>query len=187
MDLPFRRETALEERICADAAWQQGALWGEPRPGHSEGQVMYHIAEVLANIDHLARTDEERRDLRLIALIHDTFKYRVDLTKPRVGYNHHAMLARQFAERYLDDIAILDIIELHDEAFNAWRLGAYQSRWNEAEARTQRLVARLGSSLPLYVLFFRADNQTGSKGPDSLIWFEQFLQGQGIALPHTPG
>ena len=155
MDLPVQRETILEERICADVAWQQGVVWGEPRPGHSQGQVKYHIAEVLANIDRLARTDAERRDLRLIALIHDTFKYRVDLTKPRVGYNHHAMLARQFAERYLDDTAILDIIELHDEAFNAWRLGAYQSRWNEAEARTQRLVARLGSSLPLYVLFPR--------------------------------
>ncbi|MGZ3629369.1 MAG: hypothetical protein ACXVDN_17110 [Ktedonobacteraceae bacterium] len=42
MDLPFQCETILEERICADVAWQQGALWGEPRPGHSEGQVMYH-------------------------------------------------------------------------------------------------------------------------------------------------
>ena len=47
MDLPFQRETALEERICADAAWQRGACVGEPRPGHREGQVMYHIAEVL--------------------------------------------------------------------------------------------------------------------------------------------
>jgi hypothetical protein len=129
MDLPFQRETILEERICADVAWQQGVLWGEPRPGHSEGQVMYHIAEVLANIDHLARTDEERRDLRLIALIHDTFKYRVDPTKPRVGNNHHATIARQFAERYIDDAAILDIIELHDEAFNAWRLGASKGRF----------------------------------------------------------
>jgi hypothetical protein len=186
MDLPFQCEAALEERICADVAWQQGAVWGEPRPGHSEGQVMYHIAEVLTNVDRLARTDEERRTLRLIALIHDTFKYRVDLLKPRVGNNHHAMLARLFAERYLDNTVILDIIELHDEAFNAWRLGAYQSRWKEAEARTQRLIARLGSSLSLYVLFFRADNQTGSKEPDSLIWFEHFLQRQGITLPHTP-
>lgn len=183
MDLPFQLETKIEEQICADVAWQQGVIWGQPRPGHSEGQVIYHIAEVLKNTDRLARTDEDRRALRLIALIHDSFKYRVDPTKPRFGNNHHATLARLFAERYLDDSAILDIIELHDEAFNAWRMGASKGRWNEAEARAEKLVARLGSSLPRYVLFFRADNQTGSKEPDSLIWFEDFLRTQGVGLP----
>lgn len=183
MNLPFQLETELEKQICADDAWLQGVMWGEPRSGHSEGQVRYHIAEVLANVDHLARTDEERCALRLVALIHDTFKYRVDLSQPRRGTNHHAVLARTFAERYLDDPAILEIIELHDEAFNSWRMGASKGRWNEAEARVTRLVARLGTSLPLYVLFFRADNQTGSKERDSLVWFEQFLRRQGIAVP----
>lgn len=186
MDLPFQLETELEEQICADDAWQQGALWGIPRSGHREGQVRYHIAEVLANVDRLARTDEERCALRLMALIHDSFKYRVDPSKPRRGTNHHAVLARRFAERYLDDPAILEVLELHDEAFNSWRMGALKGRWNEAEARVTRLVARLGTSLPLYLLFFRADSQTGSKERDSLIWFEQFLQRQGIALPPEP-
>jgi HD domain len=180
MQLPFKLETELEEKICADHEWQQGAVWGKPRSGHSEGQVMYHIAEVLANIDHLARTDEERRALRLIALIHDTFKYRVDYSKPRVGINHHAVIARKFAERYIEDPAILEIIELHDEAFNSWRMGAFKDRWDEAEARASRLVARLGSHLPLYVQFYRADNQTDSKEQDSLIWFEEFLQRNGF-------
>jgi hypothetical protein len=119
-------------------------------------------------------------------LIHDTFKYRVDPAKPRVGNSLHAALACLFAARYIEDTAILDIIELHDKAFNVWRMGASKGRLNEAEARAKRLVARLGLSLPLYVLFFRADNQTGSKEPDSLIWFEQFLQRQGIALPLEP-
>jgi hypothetical protein len=167
---------SLEVRICADAEWEKGAEWGKPRPGHSEGAVMYHIAEVLANIDRLATTPEERRGLRLIALIHDTLKYRVDPSKPRVGANHHAVIARKFAERYLDDRILLEIIELHDEAFNSWRVGASKGRWKAAEERAHRLVARLGSSLPLYVRFYRADIATGSKKDDSLIWFEQFLQ-----------
>ena len=51
MELPFTIETELEARICADAAWKKGAVWGNPRPGHSEGIVMYHIAEVLANVE----------------------------------------------------------------------------------------------------------------------------------------
>jgi HD domain len=183
MELLFQPETDLEQRICLDPEWKQGALWGEPRPGHSEGQVIYHIAEVLANVDRLASSEEERRDLRLIALIHDTFKYRVDPTKPRVGENHHAKIARRFAERYLEDVALLEIIELHDEAFNSWRLGALKGRWSEAEARAGRLMARLGGSLWLYVRFFRADTQTASKEPDSLLWFEQLLRTKGVAVP----
>jgi HD domain len=183
MELPFTLETELEARICADAEWKKGAVWGKPRPGHSEGVVMYHIAEVLANVDRLATTPEERRVLRLIALIHDTFKYRVDPGQPKTGPNHHAAIARKFAERYLDNQALLEIIELHDEAFNSWRLGAVKGRWKEAEERASRLVARLGSSLPLYVCFYRADNATGSKENDSPIWFEQFLRRRGIDVP----
>jgi hypothetical protein len=183
MELPFQPETDLEKRICMDPEWKKGAMWGKPRPGHSEGQVIYHIAEVLANVDRLASSDEERRDLRLVALIHDTFKYRVDPTKPKVGENHHATLARRFAERYLDDVALLEIIELHDEAFNSWRLGVLKGRWSEAEARAERLIARLGGSLWLYVSFFRADNQTASKKQDALVWFEQLLRKKGVAVP----
>ena len=176
MELPFPLETDLEARICADAEWKKGAAWGKPRAGHSEGVVMYHIAEVLANVDRLATTPEERCILRLIALIHDTFKYRIDPSKPKIGANHHAVIARKFAERYLDDPALLEIIELHDEAFNSWRLGASKGRWKEAEERASRLVARLGSSLSLYLRFYRADTATGSKEDDSLIWFEQFVR-----------
>ncbi len=186
MELPFQPETDLEKRVCMDPDWKSGAVWGKPRPGHSEGQVIYHIAEVLANIDRLASSDEERRNLRLIALIHDTFKYRVDPTRPKVGENHHAMIARRFAERYLDDVALLEIIELHDEAFNSWRLGALKGRWSEAEARAGRLIARLGTSLSLYVRFFRADHQTASKEQDSLVWFEQLLRKKGFAEPTEP-
>jgi len=181
MEPPFQLETDLEKSICTDPDWKKGAMWGEPRPGHSEGQVIYHIAEVLANIDRLASSDEERRDLRLIALIHDTFKYRVDPSKPRLGENHHAKIARRFAERYLDDEALLEVIELHDEAFNSWRMGALKGQWREAEARADRLIARLGGSLSLYVRFFRADNQTVSKEQDSLVWFEQLLRKKGVA------
>ena len=90
---------------------------------------MHHIADVLANVERQATSPEERRALRLIALIHDTFKYRVDQSRPKTGPNHHAAIARAFAERYIDDPALLDIIELHDEAYNSWLAGARNGRW----------------------------------------------------------
>jgi len=184
-ELPFVLETDLERSIADDSAWQQGVVWGEPRTGHLEGPVMYHIADILANIDRQEPPAEVRRVLRLIALIHDTFKYRVNEQKPKIGKNHHAYIARLFAERYIHDPALLDIIELHDEAYNSWRLGNYKGRWEHAEERIDNLLKRLGPSLPLYVRFFLADSQTASKDRRPIEWFLDLLNRKGLesAIP----
>jgi hypothetical protein len=50
-----------------------------------------HIEEVLANVDLVALDESDRQRLRFVALVHDTFKHRVDRDQPRVGENHHAM------------------------------------------------------------------------------------------------
>ncbi len=183
MALPFQLETDLERKIAADSAWQQGVVWGQPRTGHLEGPIQFHIADVLANIDSQCPTPEERRKLRLIALVHDTFKYRVNELKPKMGTNHHAYIARKFAENYIDDSMLLDIIELHDEAYNSWRLGAYKGRWQHAEERVDNLLKRIGPALPLYVRFFLADSQTDSKDRAPIVWFMQLLEHKGFKLP----
>jgi hypothetical protein len=183
IELPFTLETELEKKIAADPAWQEGIEWGKPRFGHMEGPIKYHIAEVLANIDQQCPVEEERRALRLITLIHDTFKYCVNDLKPKIGTNHHAYIARKFAEHYIDDPKLLEIIELHDEAYNSWLLGAYKDRWHHAEERADALVHRLGASLSLYLCFFHADSETESKDQAPIRWFEQFLQQKGYALP----
>ena len=182
-ELPFKLETDLEVEICADPEWQKGAVWGRPRPGHPEGQVRYHLVEVLANVDRYATSPEERRDLRLIALIHDTLKYQVDPYKPRTGENHHGMLARRFAERHLQDEALLEVIELHDEAYNSWCMGSRKRRWNAAEEHAGLLIDRLGARMALYLRFLRCDNETGSKQPDSVKWFIELVRRRGIEAP----
>lgn len=184
-DLPFSLETDLEHRIAEDPAWQQGVVWGEPRTGHLEGPIMYHIADILANIDRQNPPPDIRRELRLIALIHDTFKYRVNEQKPKIGTNHHAYIARLFAEKYIHDPVLLNIIELHDEAYNSWRLGNYKNRWEHAEERIDNLLKRLGPSLPLYVRFFLADSQTASKDKRPVEWFLNLLRRKGLgdAIP----
>lgn len=178
--LPFGLEGDLERVICADPDWREGCEWGKPRGGHPEGAVKHHIAEVLANVDRYARSPEQRARLRVIAIVHDTFKHRVDPDRPRSGENHHGMLARRFAERFVtDDPGLLDIVELHDEAFNAYSRGARDGAWDKAEARARRLIERLGPDLPDYLVFFRCDNETGTKAPASYRWFERLAAGEG--------
>lgn len=174
----IKPETTLESVIISDPLFVLGASWGVPRRGHPEGQVIYHIEEVLNNVDKYSE-GSTREKLRLIALTHDTFKFKVDETKARSGENHHAMIARRFAETYIDDAQVLDVIELHDEAYNAWVKGR-NSDWLKAEARLNALIDRLGDTLPLYRVFYRCDNETGNKRQDNYIWFESYLLGRNV-------
>ncbi len=135
MQLPFALETELERRICSVPEWRRGAAWGEPRPGHPEGAVSAHIADVLRNVEREAPCPEERGRLRLAALIHDTFKYAVDASRARTGENHHGARARRFAERYLEDPALLELLELHDEAYDSWLAGQRDPQRGEEERR----------------------------------------------------
>lgn len=171
-------ENNLEWHVLSDLRWQQGVAYGKPRSGHPEGKIIFHVVEVLENIEKLQDISEhERAQLRLIALIHDSFKQQVDRSKPRVGENHHGMLARRFAEKYTQDETVLKIIQLHDEAFNAWRRGNESGDWEKAEKRLRDLVANLGKeNLQSYLRFYQCDNETGTKDQESVRWFKERIK-----------
>ena len=165
----------MEASIVADPRWRRGAAWGSPRPGHPEGAVGAHVDEVLANLDRQSLAPDARRALRLVAILHDAMKAEVDRGRPRTGENHHAVRARRFAERYVRDPDVLELVELHDEAYGAWVVGRRRGAWDRAEERALRLLERLGPRLDLYLAFYRADNATGDKRPDPVEWFEAFV------------
>lgn len=173
---PFQLETDLEHQITQHPDWLEGIEYGRPRRGHPEGAVKNHIADVLLNVDRFFIDSPARRRLRFIALVHDTFKYRVDTSRPRCGENHHAMIARRFAESFISDEAVLDVIELHDEAYNAWQCGNRDGRWDKASRRALALVDRLGDSIWFYLAFYRCDNATVGKDQSCYDWFEQFVR-----------
>jgi hypothetical protein len=136
--------------------------------------VKYHITDVLSNIN--GTKDPRTQKLRVIALTHDTFKYQVNRDLPRVGANHHGFLARKFTERYTQDQDILEILELHDEAYNAWFSGSKTGNWQKAEQRARKLLTRLDQRTGLYLVFFRCDNKTGDKSPVSYEWFRGLVR-----------
>ena len=174
--LPFEIETPLEDRICNDPAWLEGIVWGKPRKAHPEGKIIDHILEVLSNIDKMGVSKEERASLRLIAVVHDTFKNKVPAHHLRVKDHDHGMIARRFAEKYIQDDGILDIIELHDEAHNAWMVGERFGDWTSAMERVGSLISVLGGNIGLYLKFYECDNRTGSKKQDDFEWFKEIIE-----------
>lgn len=176
IDQRLRPETTLEQEIILREDWRKGAVWGEPRHGHPEGKVLYHIEEVLQNVDNLQIDTATRLDLRFITLTHDTFKYKEHRGCPRDWSKHHAIIARQFSEQFTDNQRLLDIIELHDEAYHIWKLQYKMFQGNTAQKRLDNLFARLDDNLELFYLFFKCDTQTGDKTQQPLIWFETLIE-----------
>jgi hypothetical protein len=170
----FRAENPLERRVLADRELAAGLAWGVPRAGHPEGSVGHHVAAMLASI---AADDPLRADLRLLALLHDSFKRAVRPEQPWSYDNDHAVLARRFAERYIADERLLAAIELHDEPYWLWHTHA------GGEALVH-VIARIPDR-ELFVRFVELDASSEGKNLTFLWWFRRELAGRGLLPPRT--
>ena len=182
-------ETPLERRFLEDEAFCRGLLWGVPRYGHPEGSILAHIIEVNENIDQLPVDAETRRLLRIVCFVHDTFKNIEHKGNPRDWTKHHAVYARKFLERYVDDEHLLNVVELHDDAYYAWRLAHLYGRLADSEQRIQMVRENVGPYWQLFYLFFKCDTCTGDKNPAPLVWFERKMKDIDIVEfePSLPG
>lgn len=180
LELLLQPENLLERKLLQEPAFREGMFWGEPRFGHPEGKVAFHVREVLDNIDLIPDfAPEDRRRLRLITYAHDTFKYCEDKRRPRDWSKHHGVLARRFMEQFTDELPVLEIIETHDDAYYAWRTErrGLQLDFDNEQKTLEELLRRVGGFLQLYYLFFKCDTQTGDKTQASVKWFEQRVEG----------
>lgn len=173
----FRAETDLERRLAADPALCAGLAWGEPRPGHPEGSVGAHVADLLATIEADGETGDRRRELRFMALVHDAFKNRVHEWLPKSGANHHAARARHFAERFVDDERVLATIEHHDGPYAIWRKLKRNGRLDED--RFERMMGHIPDP-ELFLRFVELDGSTEGKNPEPIQWFRDELRRRGL-------
>ncbi len=168
-------ETDLERRLIVQPAMLEGLAWGEPRYGHPEGKIVYHIVDIFNNIRRLSPplSKDAYRQMRLIAILHDTFKNVESKQIPRDWTRHHGILARQFAESFIQEKAILDVVELHDEAYYCWKMDILEDEKAHSDARFEWLLSRCGYCFQLYYTFFRCDTATGDKTQAPVKWFEK--------------
>jgi len=172
----FTPETELERAVSADPVLQEGLAWGRPRRGHPEGTVGAHVSVLLQTIDRWGETGKRREELRFLALVHDALKNKVQHWRPTAGENHHAMRARRFAERYLDDERVLATIELHDRPYSLWR------RFNRSGRLDEHAVSEMLDRIPdidLFLRFVELDGSTEGKNHEPIRWLKAELARRG--------
>jgi hypothetical protein len=169
-------ENERERELLADARLRAGLEWGAPRSGHPEGRVADHVAAILSAIPS---DDPLRSDLRLLALVHDSFKAAVRPHERWSPDNDHATLARRFAKRYAADERLLTTLELHDEPYWIWRNA------DAPEQALQPLVERL-PDVELFARFVELDAANEGKDLTFLWWFRRELAIAGRLPTHPP-
>jgi hypothetical protein len=173
----FVPENDLERAVTEDPELLAGLAWGKPRKGHPEGTVGAHVADLLETIEGEDYPGETRSFLRFIALVHDSFKYRVHEWLPKSGENHHATRARRFAERFTADERLLAIIEDHDGPYAIWR--KMKRRGKLDEERLGGMLDRVPDA-GLFLLFIELDGSTEGKNPEPIRWFREELERRGL-------
>lgn len=149
----FVPENDVERSLAAEPELIEGWRWGAPRRGHPEGAVGRHVAMML---DGIRRDEPLRPELRLLTLLHDTFKFRDERTHPE--------LAAQFAAAHGFDERIVETLRMHDAAYWVWH------RKGGDPALLDRVLAR-APDRELLTHFIELDAATEGKDPGFLAWF----------------
>lgn len=154
--------------ILSQPEIQEGFEYGVPRPGHPEGKVGNHIAEIINRINNLNDPVDVIFKLYLLAIVHDSLKYQVNRKKPKTGENNHGMRARRFLERFISDENLLNILELHDAYYYQWKKFNDTGFFSEGEFK--KMADRLNGGMELFMKFAFIDGTTGNKSIEPRIW-----------------
>lgn len=161
---------ATFDSVVNDPRYQTNLDWGEARPGHPEGTVRAHLAEIEPNLEALRPkiSEVDYWKLKLLVHTHDSFKAEsqpgVAITDPK----SHASLAREFLARYCDDSDLLAMVQYHDEPFALWR----QAESKKGKYNQERFNSLLQSikDWNLFLAFNIIDGCTEGKSREPLKW-----------------
>jgi hypothetical protein len=162
-------ETDFERSLVLDQRLQDGLLWGEKRSGHPEGEVGWHVRDVLLNVDAFYRYDKDRQRLRVAALVHDTFKK----SASEQGRNH-ADIAADFLKEFTDDSLLIALVKHHDEPYKAFKNRSKTS----LQTRLQDLRDAFRRDLDLLIKFYHCDNSVPGKNAEAFEWFVHAIKGR---------
>lgn len=159
---------------------------GEPRPGHPEGTIKGHVAELEANLSLLkGLKKEEYWKARILALAHDAFKPESKPRAPIEAPDSHASIATMFLmDRFVEfgwgmipkrgaagvKSDLLYMCQYHDEPYAIWRKRENSKGKGFDKGRMARLVERIGD-WDTFLAFVLADGITEGKDAAPTKWF----------------
>ena len=171
------RYQQMLESIVSDSRYQANLDWGAPRPGHPEGTVRAHIAEIEQNLEALRPklAEDEYWKLKVLVHTHDSFKAEsqdgVAITHPR----SHASLARAFLAEFCDDADLLAMVQYHDEPFALYRQVEHKGAYNPE--RFDALLKAI-ADWDLFLAFNIIDGCTKGKSREPLRWLFRAVAGK---------
>ncbi len=169
---------AAFDAVVNDPRYQKNLDWGEVRPGHPEGTVRAHVAEIEPNLEALRPklVEADYWKLKLLIHTHDSFKAE---SQPGVAINDpksHASLAREFLASFCNDPDLLAMVQYHDEPFALWRQ-AESKKGKFSQDRFNALVRNI-KDWNLFLAFNIIDGCTKGKGREPLAWLFKEVAGK---------
>ncbi len=162
---------SILEKVKADPLYQKNIEYGEPRPGHPEGKLKFHIADLESNLERLREkgiSDEEYWKSKFMIHVHDICKPEAQENTPTLHPCNHATLAKEYAREFTNDTDLLNMIQYHDENYELWKEYLQTSRYNSG--RFQNLLETI-ENWDLFLMFIIIDGCTKGKDYAKLGWF----------------
>ena len=165
------------ETITSDLRYQRNLDWSESRPGHPEGTVRAHIAEVDRNLETLRAkvSDSDYWRLRVLIHTHDTFKGEAERGVPITAPKSHASLARAFLAEFCGDTDMLAMVQYHDEPFALWR--QFEAKGKVNQERLAELLTTI-RDWNVFLAFNIVNGCTEGKDRAPLRWLFQQVAGR---------
>jgi hypothetical protein len=167
------------EAIVRDPRYLRNIKWGEPRPGHPEGSIEAHIAELESNLARLEPevSEDESWKLKLLIHTHDLFKGESPDDVAIVDPRSHASHARRFLAEFIDDPDLLNMVQFHDEPYALHKKLEAKGYYNAD--RFNALLKRI-QDWDVFLAFNIVDGCTSGKNRRHLYWLFKVLQGKVI-------
>ena len=164
------------EAVTSDPRYLANLDWGEARPGHPEGTVRAHIAELECNLKRLRPklSEEEHDKLRVLIHVHDTFKAEAKAGSPITDSRSHASLAKNFLAEFCAEPDLLAMVQYHDEPYALWRQNQHGRL---KEERVDALVAAI-ADWNLFLAFLLIDGNCAGKDRGPLQWIFMKMAGR---------
>ena len=162
---------SIVQKLLADTHYQKEIEHGEPRSGHPEGKLKFHIAALEVNLELLRKkgiTDEEYWKLKFMIHIHDLCKAESQTGVPTLHPLNHATLAKEFARKFTYDTDLLNMIQYHDENYELWK--EFLQTQSYSRERLENLLNTI-KDLDLFLMFTIIDGCTNGKDYKKMGWF----------------